>query len=240
MLGRSATSIKARVELYTALLTSAAEKMMHEKDLRAAICNHLVLLHQITRASVPLMEAAHRHILASPPDPVSSIFGPYLLQHIEEESNHDVWTLDDLESVGIDRATVLAAPPPRIVAALVGAQYYWIFHYHPVALLGYMLMLESNAPSEAFVDEMTARTGLPEQAFNTHRIHATLDPGHQADLYHLLDRLPLTDDHVQLIANSVSHTGLLLAETHAQPEHWADFYRNRRGAANNGEPAFVN
>jgi len=171
------------------------------------------------------METAHRQTVSTPDDPISPILGPYLVQHIQEEMDHDIWTLDDLESVGIDRVTVLAAPPPSIVAALVGAQYYWILHSHPIAILGYMLMLESNAPSVSLVDELFQKTGLPEELFRTHRIHATLDPGHQADLYRLLDQLPMTEAQYRLLGYSIAHTGLLLADCHAQPENWEGFYQ---------------
>jgi hypothetical protein len=67
---------------------------------------------------------------------------PYLERHIEEERHHDEWTLDDLAAVGIEPAQTLAIRPTANVAALVGAQYYWILHHHPVALLGYMATLE--------------------------------------------------------------------------------------------------
>ena len=36
-------------------------------------------------------------------------------------------------------------------AALVGAQYYWIRHVHPVALLGYVMLLEGYPPSAGTV-----------------------------------------------------------------------------------------
>jgi hypothetical protein len=42
----------------------------------------------------------------------------------------------------IEPAQTLSIRPSANVAALVGAQYYWILHHHPVALLGYMATLE--------------------------------------------------------------------------------------------------
>jgi hypothetical protein len=190
--------------------------MMRRADLSRLISIHLILLHQITRASLPLMEAAHREARRMSGDRISHALMPYLERHVEEERDHDQWTLEDLESIGIARAHTLAARPSANVAALVGAQYYWILHYHPVALLGYMAVLETNAPTENLVERLQALTGLPDSVFRTHRIHAALDPGHEAALYSLVDRLPLDDSHERLIADSAAHTGAKLADCLAE------------------------
>jgi hypothetical protein len=87
--------------------------------------------------------------------------------------HHDEWTLPDFESIGIDRAAVLASIPAGNVPALVGAQYYWILHHHPLAILGFLIMLESNAPTDDLVKDLHSRTGLPKTFFRSHQVHAT-------------------------------------------------------------------
>ena len=114
----------------------------------------------------------------------------YLRHHITEETGEDEWLLQDLEAVGRDRAAVLAEPPSPVVAGLVGAQYYWVFHYDPIAFLGYLAALEGYPPSQALIDELMARTGYDEGAFRTILAHAERDPGHRDELLELLDRLP--------------------------------------------------
>jgi hypothetical protein len=47
-------------------------------------------------------------------------------------------TLDDLEALGVDTAALRVQPPSPTIAALVGAECYWILNYHPVAILGYL------------------------------------------------------------------------------------------------------
>ncbi|QKC97123.1 iron-containing redox enzyme family protein [Mesorhizobium sp. NZP2298] len=220
MNGSKSETLRTRVKLFSAPLSATTRILIGRSELPTLICDHLVLLHQITRASVPLMVAAHRETERAASDPVCRLLGPYLIKHIEEEMHHDNWTLEDLDAVGVSSASVLAAPPPANVAALVGAQYYWIYHFHPVALMGYMIMLESNAPSMDLVDEIVQRTSLPEQFFRTHRIHAALDPGHQADLYELIDELPLSQNQERLIGYSIAHTGLMLANCLATPQLW--------------------
>jgi Iron-containing redox enzyme len=213
-------SIRTRAKLFSAPLMAATRAFLGHPALSQLIPDHLILLHQITRASVPLMQTAYAEMRRAKHDPLAPVLCPYLLKHIEEEMHHDEWTLDDLREIGVDADTVLLAPPPANVAALVGAQYYWIYHGHPVALVGYMVMLESNAPSMETVDIMKKNSGLPERLFRTHRVHAELDPGHEADLYSLIDELPLTEMQQRLIAYSVTHTGLMLADCFAHPEMW--------------------
>jgi hypothetical protein len=177
-------------------------------------------MQQITRASVPLMEAARAKALERPEDPVCQVLAPYLARHIEEERDHDLWTLEDLESIGLDRRAVLSAIPCRHVASLVGAQYYWIHHDHPVALMGYMLMLEANAPTDAMISQLKVKTGYPESMFRTHRAHAALDPDHQSEMFAIIDRLPLTERQERLITESVLATGGGMADCLANPRSW--------------------
>jgi pyrroloquinoline quinone (PQQ) biosynthesis protein C len=199
-----------------------SDKLMASENLASSIINHLVLLHQITRASVPLMETAHAECLRREDEPVCAGLASYLLKHIEEERHHDDWTLDDLEAAGIDRRRVLEVMPAANVAALVGAQYYWVKHHHPVAILGYMIMLEVNAPEQDTILEMKRRTGLPDALFRSHMLHAELDPHHQAELFQLVDDLGLSEHQVRLVAESALHTGSMLADCLAHPERWGN------------------
>jgi Iron-containing redox enzyme len=217
---------RMRVDLASAPLSAATEAMIGQKDLAELLVSHSVLLHQITRASVPLMECARAECEKRPDDAVCRQFGPYLTHHIEEETHHDEWTLQDFEFIGVDRSVVWASIPAGNVAALVGAQYYWILHHHPIAILGYMIMLESNAPSGELVTDLQKRTGLPEEFFRSHQVHATLDPHHQEELFQLVDDLPLQPEHVKLVNESIMHTALMLADTLANPKLW-----DRAGAA---------
>lgn len=164
---------------------------------------YLFLLHCSTRASVPLMNAARdraRRIARA--DVVAARLAEYLAAHIPEERKHDRWLLEDLERLGMPRARVLERVPPPTVAALVGSQYYWVLHYHPVALLGYIAVLEGYPPSAAELERVIERTGLPRAAFRTLFEHSDLDREHRSSLYRALDRLPLVGEQPALIAVS--------------------------------------
>ena len=82
-----------------------------------------ILMHQIVRASVPLMNVARRVARKRAADPVCRQLVGFLTRHIEEERDHDEWILDDLAAIGILRGDVIADIPSPAVASLVGAQY---------------------------------------------------------------------------------------------------------------------
>jgi heme oxygenase-like protein len=172
----------------------------------------LLRTHDIARASVSLMETAlaRCHGLATG-DAVAAGMLDYLRQHIEEERDHDVWILEDLEALGLPREEALARLPSPTAASLVGAQYYWIHYGHPVALLGYMAALESNVPSERFIEDLIERTALPRAGFRTLLLHAHVDPHHATDLDRLVDSLPLSRLQLATIGVSALQTVSLLA-----------------------------
>lgn len=76
---------------------------------------YLVTMHQVIRASVPLMErAADLADRAAPcgADPLAAL-ARYLRAHVLEEAGHDAWLLEDLAAAGVDtRAVTLAVPRP--------------------------------------------------------------------------------------------------------------------------------
>lgn len=175
------------------------------------------------------MEAARVRCEAlSSSDAVAAVMVPYLDHHIEEERNHDVWLLDDLEELGLPRHQVLARPPSLTAARLVGAQYYWIYHDHPVSLLGYMAGLEGGVASEDFIEGFITRTGIRREGVRTLLLHARIDAQHEADLDELIDNLPLTARHSAAMGVSALHTVSLLATLTQEVLDGAD----RRVAAN--------
>lgn len=167
---------------------------------------YLVMLHTVMRASVPLMEDALTESRLRVGDPVAARLVPYLAAHIREEHGHDKWLREDLAAIGADADEPLRRPPGPSAAALVGAQYYWLRHYHPCALLGYIAVLEGYPPSVEWVESLRERTGYPGAGFRTLVRHAALDPGHRDDLYRLLDELPLTAAQQSAIGISALHT----------------------------------
>jgi len=199
--------LRRKIQLVLPQLVATSRALADHPRIAAVLPDYMITMHCIIRASVPLMRVARASCegLAGD-DPVASAMAPYLARHIREELHHDEWLLEDLKLLGFDRTAVLGRAPAPTVAAMVGSQYYWISHYHPVALLGYIAVMEGYPPTIGQVDELVARTGHPRAAFRTMLRHAQLDPNHRDDLDELLDDLPLGPGHAALVGVSAFHT----------------------------------
>jgi hypothetical protein len=136
------TDLRAVLDLVVPALRHSAAALWQPAGLRERYGRYLVEMHAVLRASVPLMELAA--LRCDEPGPVCARLGEYFPLHIKEEAGHDEWLLGDMATMGVNRQ---GDPPSVQVARLAGPQYYWISHGHPVALLGYIAVLEGNAPA---------------------------------------------------------------------------------------------
>jgi hypothetical protein len=209
---RESERLRGKIELVLPELIGASRRLVDDARIPDLYPEYLFTLHCVIRASVPLMEvASDRARKLAKDDPVCEILAPYLDEHIPEERDHDEWLLEDIEVLGEDRSSVLLRPPSPTVAAAVGAQYYWILHYHPVALLGYIALLEGYPPSIELVDELVDRTGHSRASFRTLIAHAELDPGHRDELEAVLDHLPVTREQSTVMGLSAIYSVRMLA-----------------------------
>jgi hypothetical protein len=138
-------------------------------------------------------------------DPLNHWLEQYYVEHADEEDGHADWLLDDLASLGISRDRVIERLPYASVVALVGSQYYWMHHVHPIAYLGYIAVIETPARVD-FLQEVSRHTGIPLASMSCHYRHAQLDPGHVAEFHAALDSLPLSAAHQDLITVSAITT----------------------------------
>ena len=205
-------ALRMKMRLTSDRLNQAAQVFWEHPDLADLYLEFMFLLHSSMRTSVPLMEAALEESKGSADsDALSAGLVKYFTQHIPEEIHHDEWLLEDFEDLGIPRAAVEARIPSPTIADLTGSQYYWIHHYHPVALLGYIAVIEGNPPTLEHIDLVKKKTGIPDAAFRTYIKHAHLDPHHRDDLDRTLDELPLTTHQASLVGISAIRTVHTLA-----------------------------
>jgi len=204
--------LRGKLELVLPPLLATGRRLTSHPALREIYPEFLILTHGIIRASVPLMETALTTARALTDDEVAVLLAAYLKHHILEERGHDDWLLADLESIGVPRDQVLSRVPLPTVAALVGSQYYWIQHVHPVGLLGYIAMFEGYPPVRQDIERVQERSGYGAEAFRTLLLHAELDTNHGEDLNDLLDSLPLTDQQRTLIGLSAISSVQLITQ----------------------------
>jgi hypothetical protein len=209
---RESHRLRGKLELVLPVLLATGRRLVSHPGLDGIYPEFLVMTHAIIRASVPLMETALATARTLPDDQVGVLLADYLERHIPEERHHDDWLLADLESIGIPRDQVLSRLPSPTIAMLVGSQYYWVKHVHPVGLLGYIAMFEGYPPAREDIDRVQAATGYGPEAFRTLLLHADLDTQHGDDLDALLDSLPLTEQQRTLIGLSAMTSVQLMAQ----------------------------
>lgn len=192
----------------------AYDALVEHPRLRELWPEYLILQHQIIRATVPLTEAAlARSEELAGPDALAAPLAAYLEEHVDEELHHDETLLGDLQVLGIDRTHVLERMPSPAVASLVGSQYYWILHHHPVTFLGYIALMEGYPPTSELIETLIARTRYPPEAFRTYIEHAELDPGHRDHLDRTIDSLPLEERHETALGISAIGTASMAARS---------------------------
>ncbi len=195
-----------RITLARQMLNAAAQRFWTHPEAARLFLPYMVetytMVHCALRAMREAYDLSAELALA---DPVAAILAPYLRRHMDEERHHDDWLLDDLVVAGLDRASIAGRYPGAQVAQLVGAQFLWIRHAHPVALFGFLGVLE-DPPTMQHVDELERLTGLPTDAFRCLRLHVTHDVDHSRELREVVESLPLTQAQADLIATSAFST----------------------------------
>ncbi|MFI5642451.1 iron-containing redox enzyme family protein [Streptomyces goshikiensis] len=205
MTATASLALRTKLTPTTTVLRAATAALWRPDGLRQRYLRYLAAMHPLVRASVPLLERAAERCAALD-DPGARSLAAYYTRHAEEERDHDTWLLEDLAAAGAGPAAV----PHPVVVELAGAQYYRIEHEHPVTLLGYMAVLEGNAPGPRLADRLAEATGLPDGAFRTVREHAELDCGHLDELHRVLDELAPTPARQTAVSVSALHTANLL------------------------------
>ncbi|MGB9244463.1 MAG: iron-containing redox enzyme family protein [Candidatus Acidiferrales bacterium] len=199
--------LRAKIELVAPGMHRAIEAFWAHPRMPEIFPEFLYTTYCVGRTTVPLLETALAAANARrDADPVAACVADYCARHIPEERHHDEGVLDDLGVLGVSRESAMRRIPSPTMAALIGAQYYWILNVHPIALLGYLEVLEGEPPLAEKLEEVIQRTGLPRKAFRTYFQHADVDRRHRDELRAAIDRMPLGKEHENILAISAFQT----------------------------------
>ena len=207
--------LRRKIELVLAEYAAPGRLLLAHPEAAEVYPRYLEQLYALPLTAVALMEAAAERARTLRDDPVCDGLVRYLERHIDEEAHGGSpgeGLLADLDALGVDSEAVSTRLPPAKMAALVGAQYFWIRHAHPVTLLGFLAVIEGFHPRREAVERLIERTGLPRGGFGQLLEHAELDIGHSAELDLLLDTLPLTGWHEELLGISAFQTVELVTD----------------------------
>jgi hypothetical protein len=220
--------LRQKTDLILPAFATPGRLLLEHPRARELYPRYLTASSYTSLAMVPLMEAAlQRARFLAPNDPIAESLADYLERHIPEEIHGEEpgrAALEDLEAVGVNTVALRAGRVPEKLAALIGTQYFWIQHCHPVAILGF-LELEAYHPDGQYIERLIEKTGLPREGFRYLLLHTELDVEHAEELHHVLDSLPLEPFHEELIALSALQTMALLIDA------WLDVIADGASAA---------
>lgn len=119
----------------------------------------------------------------------------YLFRHAGEELGHDLWAAKDLRDLGMSDAEISAIHPSSPCARMVALEYYYAAHANPVALFGWMFVLESlgGKVGGGIATAIDKVLGLNGKATYFLKGHADADAHHSEDLYAMISRHVLTE-----------------------------------------------
>ncbi len=196
--------LKSKIRLADPRLQEQLGLFWDHPSFRAVFAEHLVGLYFAVNASIPLLQCAlERSRKLAAECPVAAGLIPYFTGHIDEEQYHDEWLLEDIETLGMARSSVTSRIPPPDVAAMIGTQYYYIHHAHPLSMLAYLAVIEGSPPRREELDRVAARMTVPKTSLRSFYKHAEFDIGHSEELWHLIDHLPLEPWHQTLLGLNV-------------------------------------
>ena len=116
----------------------------------------------------------------------------FLYEHMQEESGHEDWVMNDLEAVGVGPAAVRAHSPMPHTLALNGFNYWAADRRNPCSVLGMMYTLEVIASVYGGTFASAIRDSLlldGERGISFIGSHATMDAEHMIDLRKVLNSL---------------------------------------------------
>src|SRR6185437_14258817 len=116
----------------------------------------------------------------------------FLYAHMQEESGHEEWVLNDLQAIGMARESAMTSVAGPFTSALCGYNYWSADRRHPCSVLGMIYALEVIAsvyggPFSVAIKEALHLQGEGGTTFISS--HATMDAAHMAELRVILNTL---------------------------------------------------
>ena len=130
----------------------------------------------------------------------------FLYEHMQEESGHEQWVMNDLEAVGVSQTTLLTHEPSLHTLALTGYNYWSADRRHPCSVLGMMYTLEVIAsvyggPFSSAIRESLLLQGDRGVSFISS--HAEMDAEHMAELRVLLNKVTSDEARAAIIESTL-------------------------------------
>lgn len=198
-------TLRALIDILIPGTSVTAKKILNEDLTKEKYITYLIDLYHMVIAVCPMMQTAADE-LRKRGHPNDLLVAAYLEHHRIEELDHDLWLLQDLANLGVDKETVLSFTPKTEIINMVGSVYYRIFHIDPVALLGYLAIGETYPVSNSIIDTIMSAIDVGPQCVDTLRRHTVIDVDHSADFYEFISSMDWSEQQKQSIHDCAKAT----------------------------------
>lgn len=184
--------------------TSGIKAVLAGKPSREFYIRYLINVYQYAQHSPKVIGLAATRCTSSHPQ-----LARYLLHHADEEMGHDLWALADLRDLGVNEAEVRASYPEPACTSMIGVTYYTAGYANPIALFGWLYVLEAMGDDLGSLAAQRIDEGLKLQgkALRFLAGHGVNDVAHTADLTNHISKYvvdPVDRSDINHVANVVS------------------------------------
>jgi heme oxygenase len=116
----------------------------------------------------------------------------FLYQHMQEESGHELWVLNDLEAVGVARPAVVTHGAGFYTLGMTGFNYWSAEHRNPASVMGMLYALEVVASVYGGTFSAAIRESLlldGDSGVSFISSHQSMDSQHIADLREVVNKV---------------------------------------------------
>lgn len=144
-----------------------------------AYVRYLINAYNYAQYSPKVMATAAARCMDTHPE-----LATYLLHHADEEQGHYQWALEDLRDLKVSEAEVQAARPVPSCTAMIGYIHYIAGYANPVALFGWMYVLEAmgNDLGTVIAKQLKESLKLSNGGLRFVARHGISDTGHAKEL----------------------------------------------------------
>jgi len=124
-----------------------------------------------------------------------------LAEYVDEEKNHEMWILNDIEACGVDPKSVRFGQPRHATEMMVAYAYYTIDRVNPLGFFGMVQVLEGTSIEVALnaAKAIQGSLNLPDNAFSYLNSHGALDIEHMDFYRSLMDKVENKSDQDAII-----------------------------------------
>ncbi|MEV3993197.1 iron-containing redox enzyme family protein [Streptomyces sp. NPDC049837] len=119
----------------------------------------------------------------------------WFFEQVQEENNHDLFCIKDLQNLGENAEEVLAVPPKPGSWGLVAQNYYMATYGSPLGILGVASLTEGLGADlgKSMADLLRSEYGLEKNQISFIKSHAGFDARHIEDVKRAVNELLVKD-----------------------------------------------